>query len=245
MNIEYHKWWSKHLNQDMELKVYGQAGRPAIVFPAQGGRFFEYEDFGMVDSVAQLIEAGRLRLFTVDSVDGQSWANWNANPADRALRHTDYDRYIVEEVLPFARVHSANPDQHFLSTGCSMGAYHAANFFFRHPDQFDGVIALSGLYRLEMFVSDYMDDNVYFNSPIAYLSNLNDQWYIDRYHQSQIIICCGQGAWEEPILADTLALKKVLEEKGIPAWVDIWGLDVNHDWPWWRKMAPYFFDKVT
>jgi esterase/lipase superfamily enzyme len=126
-----------------------------------------------------------------------------------------------------------------------MGAYHAANFFFRHPDQFAGVIALSGLYQLRMFVGDYMDDTVYFNSPIAYLSNLNDQWYIDRYHQSQIIICCGQGAWEEPILADTLALRRVLEEKGIPAWVDLWGQDVNHDWPWWRKMAPYFFEKVT
>jgi esterase/lipase superfamily enzyme len=245
VNIEYHKWWSEALNQEMELKVYGQAGKPAVVFPAQGGRFFEYEDFGMVQSVLELIEAGRLRLFTVDSIDGQTWANWNAHPADRARRHEDYDRYIVQEVLPFARKQCGNPDQDFISTGCSMGAYHAANFFFRHPDQFDGVIALSGLYQLGMFVGDYMDENVYFNSPIAYLSNLNDQWYIDRYHQSQIIICCGRGAWEEPILADTLALKQVLEAKDIPAWIDIWGMDVNHDWPWWRKMAPYFFERVT
>jgi esterase/lipase superfamily enzyme len=245
MNIEYYKWWSTAINQDMELKIYGHAGRPAVVFPAQGGRFFEYEDFGMVHSMEALIDAGRLRLFTVDSIDRQSWANWDAHPADRARRHEDYDRYIVEEVLSFARKQCGNPDQRFITTGCSMGAYHAANFFFRHPDQFDGVVALSGLYQLRMFVGDYMDDNVYFNSPIAYLSNLHDQWYIDRYHQSQIIICCGQGAWEEPILVDTLALKEVLEEKGIPAWIDLWGLDVNHDWPWWRKMAPYFFDKLT
>jgi esterase/lipase superfamily enzyme len=245
VNIEYHKWWSEALNQEMELKVYGHAGKPAVVFPAQGGRFFEFEDFGMVQSVQELIEAGRLRLFTVDSIDSQTWANWNAHPADRARRHEDYDRYVVQEVLPFARKLCGDPDQRFISTGCSMGAYHAANFFFRHPDQFDGVIALSGLYQLGMFVGDYIDENVYFNSPIAYLSNLSDQWYIDRYHQSQIIICCGQGAWEEPMLADTLALKKILEDKGIPAWIDIWGLDVNHDWPWWRKMAPFFFDKVT
>ncbi len=245
MNIEYHKWWSKALSQDMELKVYGQAGKAAVVFPAQGGRFFEYEDFGMVELVNKLIEAGRLRLFTVDSIDGQSWANWGAHPAERARRHEDYDRYIIDEVLPFARKRCGNPDQRFITTGCSMGAYHAANFFFRHPDKFDGVIALSGLYQLGMFVGEYMDDNVYFNSPIVYLSNLNDQWYIDLYRQSQIIICSGQGAWEEPMLADTLALKKVLEEKNIPAWIDIWGQEVNHDWPWWRKMAPYFFDKVT
>lgn len=245
MNIEYHKWWSNALNQEMELKVYGQTGKAVLVFPAQGGRFFEYEDFGMVQSMQELIEAGRVRLFAVDSIDGQSWANWNAHPADRARRHEDYDRYIVEEVLPFARSHGGDPDQRYFTTGCSMGAYHAANFFFRHPDQFDGVIALSGLYRLNMFIGDYMDDNVYFNSPIVYLSNLNDQWYIDRYRQSRIIICCGQGAWEEPMLADTLALQKVLEDKNIPAWIDIWGLDVNHDWPWWRKMAPYFFNKVA
>jgi len=245
VNIEYHKWWSEALNQEMELKVYGHAGKPAVVFPAQGGRFFEFEDFGMVQSVQELIEAGRLRLITVDSIDSQTWANWNAHPADRARRHEEYDRYVVQEVLPFARKLCGDPDQRFISTGCSMGAYHAANFFFRHPDQFDGVIALSGLYQLGMFVGDYMDENVYFNSPIAYLSNLSDQWYIDRYQQSQIILCCGQGAWEEPMLADTLALKKILEDKSIPAWIDIWGMDVNHDWPWWRKMAPYFFDKVT
>jgi esterase/lipase superfamily enzyme len=245
VNIEYYKWWSDALNQDMELKVYGQAGKPAIVFPALGGRFFEYEDFGMVQSLEKLIEAGRLKLFTVDSIDGQSWADWNAHPADRARRHQDYSRYIINEVLPFAKKKCGNPDQRFITTGCSMGAYHAANFFFRYPDQFEGVISLSGLYQLGMFVGDYMDDNVYFNSPITYLSNLSDRWYIDRYRQSQIIICCGQGAWEEPIIADTLALSKILEEKGIPAWIDLWGLDVNHDWPWWRKMAPYFFDKLT
>jgi esterase/lipase superfamily enzyme len=245
VNIEYHKRWSDYLSQDMELKVYGQAGKIAVVFPALGGRFFEYEDFGMVLSLQELIEAGRLRLITVDSIDSQSWANWNAHPADRARRHEDYDRYIIEEMLPFFRKQYNISDERFISTGCSMGAYHAANFFFRHPDHFEGVVALSGIYQLGMFVGDYMDDNVYFNSPIVYLSNLNDQWYIDRYHQSQIIICCGQGAWEEPILADTLALKKVLEAKKIPAWIDIWGFDVNHDWPWWRKMAPYFFNKVT
>jgi esterase/lipase superfamily enzyme len=245
VNIEYHKWWSNALNQDMELKCYGSSGRPALVFPALGGRFFEYEDFGMVQAMQELIEAGRLRLFTVDSLDNQSWANRNAHPTDRARRHEDYNRYIIEEVLPFARQKCGNPNQRLITTGCSMGAYHAANFFFRHPDHFDGVVALSGIYRLDMFVGDYMDETIYFNSPIAYLSNLNDQWYIDRYRQSQIIICTGQGAWEEPMLADTLALKKVLEEKQIPAWIDIWGLDVNHDWPWWRKMAPYFFEKLA
>jgi esterase/lipase superfamily enzyme len=125
-----------------------------------------------------------------------------------------------------------------------MGAYHAANFFFRHPDIFDTVIALSGLYRLNHFIGDYMDDNVYFNTPLAYLPNMDDPWYLDQYRQSHIVVCVGQGAWEEDMLADTRLLKHILEQKGIPHWIDFWGHDVNHDWPWWHKMLPYFLGKL-
>ena len=198
----------------------------------------------MVQAVASHIEAGRIKLFCVDSVDAQSWANWDAHPADRARRHQDYDRYICQEVAPFVRQHCGGSEQKFIATGASMGAYHAANFFFRHPDIFDSTIALSGVYRLKTFVGDYMDENVYFNSPINYLPDLDDPWYLDRYRQSNIIICCGQGAWEDEMIADSNALKQILEAKNIPHWVDFWGYDVNHDWPWWRKMLPYFLDNL-
>jgi esterase/lipase superfamily enzyme len=245
MNIEYHKWWSPSLSQDMELKVYGHYGKPMIVFPCQGGRFYEFEDFQMIDAIHEFIDGGKVKVFTVDSIDNQSWANWNAHPADRARRHEAYDRYIVQEVAPFIRRHCGETDQKFISTGASMGAYHALNFFLRHPDVFDTVISLSGLYQLGMFVGDYMDDNIYFNSPMSYLPSLNDSWYIDQYRQSQIIVCCGQGAWEDAMLADTYALKRILEEKHIPAWIDTWGQDVNHDWPWWRKMLPHFLSNLN
>lgn len=246
MHTEYHKWWSPSLSQDMELKVYGHYGKPVIVFPAQGGRFYEYEDFGMVEAVRSYIDGGKIKLFTVDSIDNQSWANGSAHPADRARRHQDYDGYIVNEVAPFIRQHCGGEKSlKFLATGVSMGAYHAVNFFFRHPDVFNALIALSGLYQLSMFVGDYSDDNVYFNSPLAYLPNLHDPWYLDQYRQSQIIVCCGQGAWEDAMLADTLTLKSILDEKHVPTWIDIWGYDVNHDWPWWRKMAPYYLEHLV
>jgi esterase/lipase superfamily enzyme len=243
MNIEYHKWWSNHLNQDMELKVFGHAGKPVLVFPCQGGRFYEWEDFRMIDAIHWFIDEGKIQLYTVDSVDKQSWANWDAHPADRGRRHEDYDRYIIHEVVPFI-AHRLQSEQKILATGCSMGAYHSGNFFFRHPDVFDSVISISGPFSVKMFVGDYVDDNIYFNSPLSYLSELNDPWFIDQYRQSKIIVCCGQGAWEERMLADVYALKKLLEDKGIPARVDIWGQDVNHDWPWWRKMVPYFLDQL-
>ncbi len=244
MKIEYYKWWSGNLGQDMELKVYGYFGKPVLVFPAQGGRFFEFEDFGMIDVCAPFIEAGQVKIFTVDSVDSQSWANWGAHPADRARRHEDYDRYIIQEVAPFIRQHCGGSLVKVLTTGVSMGAYHAANFFFRHPDLFDALIALSGLYRLNYFIGDYMDETVYFNTPLAYLPDLNDPWYLNQYRQSRIIVCAGQGAWEDKMLRDTKELEHILSSKRIPAWIDLWGYDVNHDWPWWRRMLPYFLDKL-
>lgn len=244
MQTEYHQWWSPKLNQNMELKVYGHYGKPLLVFPAQSGRFFDYENFGMIAAIQEFIDDGKIKVFAVDSIDSQSWANGNAHPADRARRHEHYDRYILEEVAPFIDQHCGCVGEKIVATGCSMGAYHAVNFFFRHPGVFSGVIALSGLYQLGMFVGDYMDDQVYFNSPLAYLPNMADAWYLERYRQGQIIICCGQGAWEDAMLADSLQLKSILAAKDIPAWIDIWGHDVNHDWPWWQKMMPYYLDKI-
>ena len=244
MNVEYHKWWSPCLGQDMELKIYGHGGKPVVVFPSSGGRFFEYEDFGMVEACRPFIEDGRIVLFTLDSVDRQSWLNPWAHPADRARRHTDYDRYVVEELAPFIR-HRFPEKPRLLATGCSMGAFHAANFFFRHPDLFDALIALSGLYKMTDFIGEYCDDNVYFNTPLYYLPNLSDPWYLDQYRQSQIVVCVGQGAWEDDCLRDTRELRATLEAKAIPAWVDFWGHDVNHDWPWWRRMMPYFLSRIA
>ena len=245
MNIEYHKWWSPNVGHDMELKVYGYYGKPLLVFPAQGGRFYEYEDFKMIDAIADFIEAGKIKVFTIDSLDNESWANWGAHPADRARRHEDYDRYVVQEVTPFISQHCAGSNQKFIATGCSMGAYHAVNFFFRHPDIFDATIALSGLFHLKIFLGDYVDTNVYFNSPLLYLSELNDPWYLDQYRQSSIIVGVGQGAWEDEMRADAHALRSILEHKDIPARIDFWGYDVNHDWPWWRKMMPYFLGELN
>ena len=242
MNIEYHKWYSERLNQDMEMKVYGHAGKPVVVFPSQAGRFFDFEDRGMVAAVAGFIEEGDITLYTVDSIDSQSWANFSAHPHDRAVRHESYDGYIIHEVMPF--IQNRHPHLKAVTTGVSMGGYHCANFFFRHPDKFDGVISLSGLFSLGYFIGGYMDNLVYFNSPLDFLPSLSDPWYLDQYRQSQIIICAGQGAWEDEMRLEAFQLREILEIKGVPAWVDFWGQDVNHDWPWWLKQLPYFFNQL-
>jgi esterase/lipase superfamily enzyme len=240
MQTEEHLWFSPSLGHDMALKVYGHAGRPVIAFPSQDGRWWDFEGWGMVDAVAGLIDAGRLRLVTVDGIDWQSWTNRSLAPADRGRRHEAYDAYIAGEVVPFVR--DLTGWDHAWAIGPSMGGYHSANVVFRHPDLFDGLIAISGLYQLSMFVGDDASDPVYFNSPLRYLPNLEDPWYLDRLRRARLAFVVGRGAWEDEMLADTRALREVLAAKGIPAIVDEWGEDVNHDWPWWRRMLPHYLE---
>ena len=248
MHIEEHRWYSPHLAREMALKVYGHWGRPLIVFPCSRGRYFDYEGMGMIDAVAGFIDAGRIKLFCVDSIDAESWYDFGVPPAERNARHEAYDRYVTGEVVGFIRDHCKSPQANILTNGCSMGAYHAVNFFLKHPDLFGGTLSLSGLYRLdrsEFGIQSHELEAVYFNSPLAYLPGIDDGATLDALRRSQIVICCGQGAWDEEALADTRDLEQILQAKEVPAWIDVWGHDVNHDWPWWFKQMNYFLDKLS
>lgn len=242
MRVENRLWHSAALGHDMEYRIYGHDGQPVVAFPSQNGRWWDFEGFGMVDAVAHLLEAGRLRLIAADGIDWQSWTNGGVPPGDRARRHGDYDRYLADELFPAILDETGRGT--LWVTGCSMGAYHAANVFFRHPDRADGLIAISGLYQPRLFVGDYVDDDVYYHSPLYYLPNLEDPWYLDRYRRSAIVFCIGRGRWEEDCLADHHAMQRALEAKGVPAVFDEWGFDVDHDWPWWRRMLPYWLERL-
>lgn len=239
MHVGYHKTFSSALQQEMEFKVYGSKGKPILVFPTQEGRFFEFEDFGMVQVCAPFIEAGQIQLYTIDSIDAQTWTHPHKPVPERVKRYQQYESYVLDEVLPFIHENSGSVEPIGV-TGCSMGAYHAANFFFRNPHSFNALLSISGVYRLNLFLGAYMDDQLYFHTPLAYLKNLQDPAYLKLYRQSQIIISVGQGAWEDPMLEDTRALQTILQAKQITAWFDYWGRDVDHDWPWWRKKMAYF-----
>jgi esterase/lipase superfamily enzyme len=202
---------------------------------------------GMIDAITEFIDAGKIKLFCVDSVDAESWYHFSVSPAERNTRHEAYDSYIVREIIPFIRAHCNQPDLRVMTSGCSMGAYHAINAFLKHPDLFAGTIALSGLYRLdrtEFGLSAKDIPAVYFNSPLHYLAALDSQWFLDWYRRSDIIACVGQGAWETEAIEDTRELADTLREKRIPAWVDFWGEDVSHDWPWWYQQMYYFLDNL-
>ncbi len=240
MDIQHQRWEETPLGRPIALNRYGSAGQPLLAFPAQAGDHRNLEDFGLIAAVAPYIESGRVQVFTVDTWDEETWTGSHPLP-ERARRYEAYVRFVLDAVLPWIKAHTDRP---LWTTGVSMGAYHAANFLFRFPHHFGGVIALSGVYELSEFLGEYSDELVYYNSPLWFLPNLTDPYYLDELRKKVIVLCVGQGAWEEPMLTQTRRMGEILAAKGIPAWVDIWGEDVHHDWPWWHRQLPYFLEKL-
>lgn len=249
MKIEYYKTYSRHLNRDMEFKVYGHGGKPCLIFPSQDGRFFDYENNGMIEASQAFIEQGKIQFYCVDSIDGETWSNLEGDPRTRIELHERYYNYIIEEVVPYIHDLSFKANGFYpsglMTSGNSMGGAHSTNFFLRRPDIFDCLLSLSGIYQADFFFDNYHDDLVYMNSPVDYMKNLPlNHPYIDLYNRSQIILCVGQGDWESDMIKSTHALQDIFEEKGIHAWIDYWGYDVAHDWSWWKQQLPYFLSFI-
>lgn len=233
MQREFHRWYSHRLGRDMELLAFGHAGAPVLAFPTSMGRFYEYEDFGMVRALARALEEGWVQLFCVDGIDAESWYNRAIPPHDRAIRHNQYENYLVEEVVPLMRGH--NSADFLMTTGCSFGAYHAANLAFKHPGVFNRVIAISGQYDLRFLIREGFDEDCYFNSPMAYLPNCGDERILGALrHHLQIILCAG--GWGDICRDGAESLAAVLRAKSIPHTLDIWD-EAWHDWPWWHRMT--------
>lgn len=244
MHVEWLSHWSGHLNREMPLNRYGYSGIPILVFPSSGGSHNEYADFGMIEACRWFIENGLVQFYTLASVDHESWLCHWKNSHDRAVMHGQYEKYVIEEAIPFIK-HKAVWFDPMMVTGCSMGAYHAVNIFLQHPDVFSKVIALSGVYDVRYFVGDYQSDQLlYLNSPADNLWNQTDSWFLDHYRSADIVVCTGLGAWEDEGLPSFYTLKSAFENKQIPAWFDEWGHDVSHDWIWWRQQMPYYLGKL-
>lgn len=229
-------WKSTFLGEEMRMITYGTKGLPVLVFPTQDGKADQWEDFGMIDVLRPFLDAGAVKLYCVDSVDTESWSDQEGDKARRADRQERYFRYIVDEVRP--RIKGRRKP---VVTGCSMGANHTVNTILRRPDLFGGCIALSGVYDTGVFFGDWMNPTLYDNAPLAFLSHMpKDHPWVRKYNADRLIICVGQGAWEEEGVRTTRALQGLLEGLGVHAWFDYWGADVNHDWPWWKKQIVYF-----
>lgn len=238
MHREIHRWFSPRLHKDMEIAVYGHYGPALLMFPTAAADYLEYERFHLIDSIAHFIDSGKFKVFSINSINSESWLNNQMHPRHKAIRHQQFNGYVSEEVAPFIFTHCQSRVP-IITTGASFGALHSANTLFRRPDLFDGCIAMSGCYDLKDYTDGYWDDDVYFNSPIDYLQNLHDEGQLNALRAKRHIhFVTGSGSYEKPSASRDIG--NVLAAKGIPCEVDIWGGDVDHDWPWWRKMLPHY-----
>jgi esterase/lipase superfamily enzyme len=232
MNREYHKWYSQRLGRDMELLVFGHAGLPVMVFPTSGGRFYEFEDRGMIGALWGPIENGSLQIYCLDSVDMESWYNRNVPPRWRIARHVQFEDYVLSEAVPLVR--TKNHDAHLVSLGCSFGGFHAVNIALRHPGIFTGFLSMSGAFDLRNFLGGYYDNDVYFNMPMDYLPNLHDPWYFERYNRNAYILGTG---WDDQCLGQNQHLDQIMSSKYIPHKLYTWDTWNSHDWPTWQRMV--------
>src|SRR5712671_931984 len=192
-------WFSPNLQMEMPLVAYGHAGQTLLMLPTAAADYLEYERFHLVDAIKPLIEDGRIRAYSINSVNRYSLLNEQMPPKLKAELLTRFDRYVTDEVLPLIRKDSGDENAKPLTTGASLGAFLAANEYFKHPDLFRGVIAMSGSYDVRSYLKGFYDDNVYFNNPADYLPNLDDDHYLPTLQKADAIyILSGQGNYEAP-----------------------------------------------
>jgi esterase/lipase superfamily enzyme len=229
--------WAPGIDAHGVVLAYGHYGRPLLAFPTERGRAWEYENRGMVGAIAGLIDAGRVKLYCVDSYDEASWSNAGVPLEERARAHGRYEAWILDQVVPWIHGDCGGGEE-ILTTGCSLGGYHAANFALKRADFFPLALCLSGSYDPATWRHAWGErgDETYFNSPIDYVANLHGD-HLDwlRAHVSLLLVC-GQGMWEDTTgsLDSTLRLAERLRDKDIRHELDLWGHDVPHDWPSWR-----------
>ncbi len=230
MNREFHRWFSPTLQREMDLLVFGHAGARLLIFPTSKGRFYEWEDRGMIGVLADQIEAGQLQVYCVDSVDEESWYAWWKHPGSRAWRQTEYDRYLCDEVLPMTR--AKNPDMTLITLGASFGAYHALNFALRHPELVGRAIGLSGVYDISYWASDFAGGDVYYQNPVAYMANESDPGRLAALQRMDIILAVGR---DDRLREQSERLSGVLWNRGIGNALRLWD-GWSHDWPYWTQM---------
>ena len=225
----------------MELLVFGHAGAKVLVFPTRQGRFFDYENWGLVGALSPSIERGLLQMFCVDSIDSESLYYRCAPPRARIARHNQYERYILEEVIPFMCKDAGT--SFLISHGCSIGAYHAMNLALRHPGLFGKVVALSGRYDLTQPVGPfpdlfdgYYDEDIYFHTPTHFLPHWEEPAALLAMRRTEIILAVGEG---DCFKTSTEQLSRQLWSKEVPHTLALWSGEAHKPYHWRQMVRLY------
>jgi len=236
-------WFSPRLEREVRLARWGHFGTPVLLFPTAGGDAEEVERFHLISAIWPLIEAGRIKVYSCDSVAGKAWIQEGHAPIYRARLQNAFDSFVYREVVPAIRADCRQQAIEVITAGASIGAFNAVASLCRHPDVFRGAIGMSGTYDLEKWLNGQFFQDFYFSSPLHYLPGLNEGHQLDALRSRFVLITYGQGRWEEP--NESWRLANLLGTRGIPNRVDPWGPEWDHDWPTWRAMLPRYLDELA
>ncbi|NTS41456.1 esterase [Flavisolibacter sp. BT320] len=233
-------WYSHRVEKEMPVAVYGHYGFVLLLVPTAAADYLEYERFGLIDTIKPHIEGGKVKVYSVNSINNDSWLNNNVHPKHKTWMHNQFNHYIYDEVVPYIKATSGY-DTPIVISGASFGALHSMNLFLKRPDLLNGVIAMSGVYDLTEYTKGHYDDDVYFNSPQHYMPNLTDHHTLEQIRRSNHIhLFSGSGPYEDPNASRSFA--SILYNKGINYELDIWGSEWPHDWNTWKAMLPHYLE---
>lgn len=240
MHRQAHLIPSELMGRKIYLWQYGSFGAPLLVFPSAAGMAHEWETHGMIEALEPLINAGRLKVYCVESNVAEAWTRKENDPAWRIKRHMAYEQFIVRELVPWIREDCRSPEIRVAVTGCSMGATYSVNFALKFPELFHYALCMSGRYDISEFAGNLQNADVYFNNPLAYAPGLNGEMLQRIRRNTHVVLVVGRGKWEDGNTEETNALADVFEAKGISHQREVWGREVNHEWPWWRRQAQVY-----
>ncbi len=235
---------SRALDRGVHLWRFGDFGAPVLVFPSAAGMAHEWDAHGMVEALRDLVDGGKIKLYCTETNVAEAWTRTEGDPAWRIRRHRCFERYVIEELVPAIRRDCRSDDIRIAAAGCSLGAYYAANFALKFPETVHYALCMSGRYAMSAFAAGLESADVYFNDPLAYVPGLEGEALERVRRNTHLALVCGQGRWEDGNVEETRRLAALLAGKGISHELDLWGHDVSHEWPWWRRQARYHLGKT-
>lgn len=231
MKRDYRKWWSPSLGRDMEMLIFGDSGIPILALPGNNGRFFDWEDNGLIDAIEYQINEGYNSVYCLDSVDFESLLNTEVDPYVRIMRQKQYEGFLVDEVIPLIKEESTS--SFIMASGIHLGAYQVMSLALRYPHKIDKAIAIDGEFDIKVFLDDFYDENVYFFNPVDFLPNLNDVDILNKVRETDIRIVCGEHSKK---LETSKKISQQLWHKGVQHALDIWPDGKDDNWETWGDM---------
>lgn len=216
MNEFYHKFYSQYLQRDFEMLVFGHSGQPVILFPKTRGRYYEMKDSGVINELSGHIESGKIKVYCPDTIDNESWYNYNIDPSDRVKKHLAYEKTILKDVIDFAKYELDS--RRVGVAGFEFGAYHSANLAFKYPNLISNLFCFGGTYDIKRHIMGFYNHDCYFNNPPDYLPGLQDEWYINYLKEMDIRIIIGK---EDQYYLENLQISEILSEKKVSHLFDI------------------------